>query len=110
MPSTPEIPPSSDRPDAGIVPPILPGSPPQLSTLSAPAAQPPPELQSTRKTSPGRQLIGVLLNLCLGLFLADAAVSLLDDSFGLFFGMHFLMGLRGLVALFSLLLGFFIYA
>src|SRR5882762_8904647 len=115
MPSNPEFPPSSDSPEPGIMPPILPGSPPPLIETGPPSftaniKSPTPETNSTPKTSPGRQLIGVLLNLCLGLFLVDAAVSLLDETLGLFLGVHLLMGLRGLVSLFALLMGFFIYA
>jgi hypothetical protein len=41
----------------------------------------------------------MLLSVCLGLFLADALVSLADDSLGLFFGFHGLAGIRIVVGL-----------
>ena len=57
-----------------------------------------------------RQLVALLLSLCLGLFLADAVVSLLDDSLILLFGSHLLSGMRGTVFLFAMLLTLLVYA
>jgi len=57
-----------------------------------------------------RHLVAVLLSLGLGLFLADALISALDDTFIVLFNTHFLAGLRGLVGLFSVLIGIGIYA
>jgi hypothetical protein len=56
-----------------------------------------------------RELLAVLLSLCLGLFLADAVISLVDDSLILFFGLHLLVGIRGMVCLFSILIAIVIY-
>jgi len=57
-----------------------------------------------------RQFLAILLSLCLGLFLADAVVSLMDDSLILFFGIHALAGLRGVMAFFTLFTAVVIYA
>ena len=56
-----------------------------------------------------RQLLAILLSLCLGLYLADAFVSLLDDALILFFNLHVLTGLRMIVGLFSLLTAVGVY-
>jgi hypothetical protein len=45
------------------------------------------------------QALAVILSLCLGLFLADAVVSLLDDSLILLTGGSLVSGLRGIVGL-----------
>ncbi len=50
-----------------------------------------------------RKFVSILLSLCLGLFLADAAVSLLDDSLIQFWDLRALSGVRGIVFLFSFL-------
>jgi hypothetical protein len=49
------------------------------------------------------------LSLCLALFLVDAAVSLLDDSLILFFGLHIFSLFRGLVAIFGALMALGVY-
>jgi hypothetical protein len=56
----------------------------------------------SRQTSSFRQLLAALLSLCLGLFLTDAVVSLLDDSLKLFFGVPLLGGLSLIIGLFAL--------
>src|SRR2546430_17460496 len=95
--------------EPGRVPPILPGSQPQ-SGASPPAviAGFPPPL-TTRRTSPMRKSLTILLNLCLGAFLIDAIFSLVDDSLALFFGIHLLAGIRGIVFLFALLMALVVY-
>jgi hypothetical protein len=66
-------------------------------------------------TSPGsgrsslRQLLVVVLSLCLGLFLVDAFVSLTDDSLNLFFKLHPLSVIRQVVAFFALLMVLLVY-
>ncbi len=57
-----------------------------------------------------RQLVAILLSACLGLFLADAAISLLDDTLIVLFGTHLLAGLRGMVCLLAMLMALVIYA
>ena len=57
-----------------------------------------------------RQLVALLLSLCLGLFLIDAVVSLVDDSLILFFDIHLLTLIRGIVFLFAMLMATVIYA
>ncbi len=73
----------------GGPPPLLPGPTP-----------PPPPAPGSR---PLRQPVAILLNLCLGLFLADGVVSLVDDSSILLFDFHFLAGLRGILVTFAIL-------
>jgi len=54
--------------------------------------------------------VAILLSACLGFFLADAAISLLDDTLILLFGAHLLAGLRGMVCLFAMLVALVAYA
>jgi hypothetical protein len=54
-------------------------------------------------------LLAFLLSLCLGLFLADAVVSLVDDSLILFLGIHLLAWLRAVVSMLALLMALVIY-
>jgi len=51
----------------------------------------------------------VVLSLCLAVFLADGVVSLVDDSFIVFFGVHSLSFLRGLVSIAGLLMALGLY-
>jgi hypothetical protein len=89
--------PAAQPPTSGAAPPLIAGPPPPL----------PP--QPTPKSSPARQLFAILLSACLGLFLADAVVSLLDDSLILLFGVHLLDAIRGIVSLLGLLMALVIY-
>ena len=81
----------------------------------SPASQPPLIDALTLPPSPAqkppllRQLLAILLSLCLGLFLADAVLSLADDSLRLFWGLHLLSMTRGLVGCFDILLALVIY-
>ncbi len=103
----------NDHPQTGGVPPLSPASPPPVIGAPPPLAgsSPPPlPAKTTRQSSPLRQLLAILLSLCLGLFLADAAVSLVDDSLILFFGIHLLAGMRGMVFLFAMLMAVVVYA
>jgi len=54
-------------------------------------------------------MIVVLLSLCLGLFVADAIISLADDSLLLFARLHFLAGVRGILVTFALLFALLAY-
>ena len=56
-----------------------------------------------------RQLFAILLSLCLGLFLADAFVSLVDDSLILLFDLHGLTVIRGILFLLAMLVAIVIY-
>lgn len=56
-----------------------------------------------------KKLVFHVSNLCLGLFLADALVSLLDDSLLLFFGLPVLTVIRGMLALLAILMGMLVY-
>lgn len=53
--------------------------------------------------------LSILLTLCLGFFLADAVVSLVDDTLILLFGVHFLTSIRGLVSFFTVIMAILIY-
>src|ERR1051325_4805315 len=83
--------------------PLSPPPPPAPST-------PPPVPESAKPVSSLRRFILVLLNLCLLLFVADAFLSLADDSLMLFARLHVLNGLRGLVGGLAILLALAIYA
>src|SRR5437868_14456058 len=74
--------PSETAPCGSSAPPTVAAIPPPL-----PANQQPP-------VSGMRRLIALLLSLCLGLFLADGIISLVDDSLILAFGIHLLTGIR----------------
>jgi len=66
---------------------------------------PPPLLpEANRKSGSARQVFAVLLSVCLALFLADAVISLADDSLILLGGLHPLSALRGLVGFFATLM------
>ena len=54
-------------------------------------------------------LISILLNLCLGLFLVCGAVSLVDDSLALLFGLHLLTVISGILSFFALLVAVLVY-
>lgn len=54
-------------------------------------------------------ILAFLLSLCLGLFLADGAVSLVDDFLILLFDIHVLAAVRELVFFFALLIAFVVY-
>jgi len=56
-----------------------------------------------------KKFISILLSICLGLFLADALISLADDSLVLFFGVHPISLLRGIVGFVVLLMSLLIY-
>lgn len=56
-----------------------------------------------------KTLVSILLNLCLGLFLADAVVSLMDSTLILFFGIHLLSVIQGIVCLFAILMAILVY-
>jgi len=74
------------------------------------AATPPPVLKPTvYRFTTGRQLLGLLLNMCFGLFLADAVVSLVDDTLILFLGIHLLAVIRGLLFLCTILTALVVY-
>ncbi len=93
----PELQPPNDGLQSGNpLPPVI-GLPPRL----------PPQLAP----DPGglRAALAVLLSLCLALFLADALVSLLDDSLVLFLGIHALTALRMAVFLCAALITLLIY-
>ena len=71
---------------------------------------PPPLLpESKPKSGSMRYLLAILLSLYLGLFLADAIVSLADDSLILLFNLHLFAGIRSIVCLFAMLMAIAVY-
>ena len=77
-------------------------APPPLAAVP-PLLSPPPKSRSFG--SP----LAFLLSLCLGLFLTDAVVSLVDESLIVFCNIHILGAIRGLVALFTILMAIVMY-
>ncbi len=78
------------------VPPVFSDPPPHSATMRGPS-------------SSIRQLLAILLSLCLGLFLIDGLVSLADDSLILFFHAHVLAVIRGLLFFVVLLATVMVY-
>src|SRR5207244_2677844 len=105
-------PPMNPGPPAVSLPPPLPESgPPVLGDPPPLAAASPPPLPADPacKARPERQLVALLLSLCLGLFLADAVVSLADNLLILLFNLRVLSAIQGLLFFFALLMGIAIY-
>jgi hypothetical protein len=97
--------PPSDQP--------IPPDPNRLSVGNNPdAIDAPPVITDTvpaRKSPFWRQLVAFVLSLCLGLFLAGAVVSLLDDSLVLLLGLHRLTAVSGILGCLSYLLVTLVY-
>ena len=76
-----------------------------------PIISPPPPLlpEPAGQSGPLRQLLLILLSLCLALFLADAVVSLVDDSLILLLDIRVLTAVRGILFLFAILVALVIY-
>ncbi len=110
--SEPEMPSSSSAPQVGGVPlPLTSPEPPLIGASARLVTASPPPLPTNRerKASGVRRLMAILLSLCLGLFLADAVISLMDDSLILFPGIHLLTVPRALVSFSALLATLLIY-
>src|SRR3954471_24254383 len=103
-----EFPPKAFSGSSAVPPPLAASGPPVIGGPEPVAVQLPP-----KKTAGGfwtaRHLVAVVLSLGLGLFLADALISAVDDSFILLFNVHVLAAIRGIVGLFSVLVGLVIY-
>ena len=65
--------------------------------------------EPARKPEIVRQLVALLLSLFLGFFLADAVISLADQTLNLWFGGHPLMVVRGIVGFLALVLFVVVY-
>ena len=100
----------NDR-DRTVLPPITvsaqdaASAPPALVTGAPPLSRPKPG----GKSGAFPQFVVIVLNLCLGLFLADALISFIDGSLILFTGVHALASVRGVVGLFAVLLAIAVY-
>jgi hypothetical protein len=89
---------------------LAPSRPPVIGMQDAVATPPLPPANTNGGFWRARHLVVVVLSLGLGLFLADAAVSAVDDTFILLFNVHVLGGLRSIVGFFTVILGLVIYA
>jgi hypothetical protein len=109
----PEVPSVKDRSAAGDAPSPLPAATPPLLVneppLSAAVFPPPLPPQSKHPSHPVRHWFAIGLSLFIGLFLADAVVSLVDDSSILLFEIHVLSGIRGVLAPSALLVAAIAY-
>src|SRR5690348_5065807 len=92
---------------SGALPPTQSSVPPLIGAGGVP---PPLPGASSSKPSSLRRLVAILLSLCLLLFLADGFVSLLDDCLIVFFRVHPIQGLRGMISLLAVLAGIATYA
>src|SRR5689334_14422208 len=106
----PTVPPSGDKTHSAGAPPLLRASEPPVIGVPLPSGAGfyLPSKPVPQRSLP-RSLLLVVLNLCLGLFLADAIVSVLDDSLILFFDIHVLTMIRGLVFVFAILVSIVVY-
>jgi hypothetical protein len=102
----PRIPPEENNPPVGSAapfpsesaPPMI-GAPPLLASTTDPSIKP----------GPARNFVAFVLSLSLGFFLLDSVFSLLDDSLNLFFNLHLLSLMRGLVFFFAMLTAIVVY-
>ena len=92
---------------SGSMPPLL-APPPVIGAQGGVAPRPQPPAKGRFWT--GRHLVAVALSLALGLFLADALISAVDDSFILLLNVRLLGGLRSLVGFLTVIVGLVIYA
>ena len=103
MPPDPRVS-SVDKSQAGNA--VLSMQPPVPPVIGALPPLIPP---SNRQSSSMQRWLAIVLNVCLGLFLADAVVSLMDDSLLLFFGAHSFSLFRGLLSIFAALTAVGVY-
>ena len=112
MPSDPQMPAFKDNPSAGSAPPALPAVQPPVNDAPPPLVgrfPPPLPPKAPHKSPSARQLLAILLSVFLALFVADAVVSLVDDSLILCFGIHLLAGIRGMLFFFATLMAILVY-
>jgi hypothetical protein len=76
---------------------------------NSPHSNAPPPISPAPPHKPSSGPMAVLLSLCLGLFLADAVVSFVDDSLILFFDIYVLAALRRIFFLFACLMTVVVY-
>jgi hypothetical protein len=89
---------------------LAPSQPPVIGAPDAVATAPRPPFAPNGGFWRARHLVALVLSLGLGLFLADALLSAVDDTFILFFNVHVLAGLRSFIGFFTVILGLVIYA
>jgi hypothetical protein len=77
--------------------------PPIIPPLLSP---PPPAKEAGHGV---RQLLCIVANICFWFFLADAAVSLIDDTLALVANVHVILGIRSIVNTFAVLIGLVVY-
>jgi hypothetical protein len=84
--------------------------PPSIGAVGLPleTTAPLPEAQNG-KSARQRDLVSLLLSLCLILFIADAVASLVDDSLIVLFASHSLAAIRGLIFCLAMLIAIVVY-
>ena len=81
------------------------GGPP----IIPPALPPTPPIPAKETGQGVRQLLCVVANICFWFFLADAAVSLIDDTLASVASVHVVSGIRAIVNTFAVLIGLGVY-
>src|SRR4051812_23526869 len=84
-------------------------TPPLIIPPTLDATTPPPLNREPNASAGATRSILFLLSLCLGLFLADAAFSLLDQSLVIGLHSHLFTPIRGIVALFAMITAVLVY-
>ena len=103
MPSEPIVPTPADARPAESAPPVL--AAPQPPLLGDPSLPP----QLAKSPSSARTFLTFLLSLCFALFVADAVISLADDSLVNLFNSHALAGVRAVIFFFTIMVAFGVY-
>jgi hypothetical protein len=91
-----------DAPDDSNLPPPVPEPD---SPLLVPQSKP----ASAGRPSSGRRTLAIILSICLGLYLIDGVVSLLDDTLIVCCGVHALGFFRGLATFFAFIMALAVY-
>jgi hypothetical protein len=107
MQPTPETPDPNKLRSPNSLPPPIPAAQTPLEVLRPGDATPPRVPGETRRWL--EPFLSIILSLCLGSFLADAILSLADDTSVLVAGVHLLLTVRIIVFLFGLLLWVLVY-
>ena len=94
----------AQRPLEASQPPVIGVAPAMAAGTSAPLPA-----KAAGKSGSRRRLVAMLLSLCLGLFLADGIVSLVDDSLTVCFGLRVLMPVRGMVLFCATVMAVLVY-
>jgi len=106
-PGEPAVPPDSNPQGASNNPTV--NGPPMAGAGAVPPVITKAPAEQAGKPASFRNFVAVCLSLCLGVFLATGAVSVLDDSLVLFGGQHLLDGFSGILSFIAFFLLLLIY-